>query len=47
MKPKKLKKYWKAGEVFERGVWWDVRNLIKRHLERRTCRWRKHKNREI
>ena len=47
MKPKKLKKYWKRGEVFERGILWDVKNLIKRHLHKRTCRWIKHKNKEI
>ena len=43
LKPKKLKKYWKAGEVFEKGILWDVRNIIKRHLKKRTCRWIKHK----
>jgi len=44
MKPKKLKKYWKSGEVFENGKLLDVGSIIKRFLKKRTCRWIKHKN---
>ena len=43
MKPKKLRKYWKGGEVWENGILWDVRKLLKRHLKKRTCRFFKHK----
>jgi hypothetical protein len=43
MKPKKIYKYWKYGEVFENDKLWNVRKFLKRHLLKRTCRFRKHK----
>ena len=46
MKAKKLYKRNKGGEVWERGRLWDVKKLRKRMVEKRTCRFRKHKNKE-
>lgn len=43
MKPKKLRKKWKSGEVWERGTLYNIKGLLKRHLKLRTCRFKKHK----
>ena len=43
MKPKKLYKNWKRGEVFENGTLWCVKGLRKRMAKKRTCRFQKHK----
>ena len=45
MKPKKLYKRLKAGELFENGVLWRVDGLRKR-MVRRIPRFKKHKGKE-
>ena len=43
MKAKKLYRDWKQGEEFKKGVFWCVKGLRKRIVQRRTCRFQKHK----
>jgi hypothetical protein len=43
MKPKKLYKKWKGGEKWENGILWCVKKLRRRIVEKRTCRFQKHK----
>jgi hypothetical protein len=33
----------KSGEIFEKGVLWDVRKWRKWLVKKRTCRFQKHK----
>ena len=46
MKPKKLRKKWKGGEVWKNNTLWCVKKLLKRQLLKRTCRYRKHKHKD-
>ncbi len=46
MKSKKLNKHLKKGEIWEDDTLYDVKNTRKRQSKKRTCRFKKHRDRD-